>query len=83
MGVSVDETWDQDLSSAVNHFVRGRGVDSANLIDSPVYNSYRRVWQNTSLRVLRYYPVTILQDETHDVHSWLRLACETMVLEAL
>jgi hypothetical protein len=35
------------------------------------------------LRVLGDYPITVLQDKTHDVHSWLRLACEIPILEAL
>jgi hypothetical protein len=83
MCVGVDETRDQHFSSTVNYFIHGTGIDSADLIDSSVSYSEGRVCQDSSLWVLGDDPITILQNKTHDVHSWLRLACEVIVLEAL
>jgi hypothetical protein len=83
MSVGVDETRDQYFSSTVNYFICRSGIDSADLIDSSVSYSEGRVCQDASLWVLSYDPVAILQNKPHDVHSWLRLACEIRVLEAL
>jgi hypothetical protein len=79
----VDETGDQHLSSTVDDFILGSGIDSTNLIDSSVSYSEGSVCQDASLRVLGDDPIAILEDETHVVHSWLRLSCEMTVLEAL
>jgi len=43
-----------------------------------------RVCQDTSLWVLGdEFQSQSFKNKTHDVHSWLRLACEIIVLEAL
>jgi hypothetical protein len=83
MRVRVDEAWDERFSSTVNHFICGCDIDGANLINSSISYSDAGVCQDASLGVLGDYPITVLQDKTHDVHSWLRLACEIPVLEAL
>jgi len=83
MRMGVDETGDEHLPSAINHLILGSGVDSANLFNSSVSYSDRCVCQDASLRVLGDYPITVFQDKTHGCHSWLRLAWEVTVLEAL
>ena len=81
--MGVDETGDEHLPSAVNDFILGSWVDSANLFNSSVSYPDGCVCQDASLRVLGDYPITVLQDKTHRCHSWLRLACGITVLEAL
>src|SRR5207245_3468276 len=56
---------------------------NTNLFNSSVSYSNRCVCQDASLRVLGDYPITVFQDKTNGCHSWLRLAWEVTVLEAL
>ena len=81
--MGVDETGDEHFPSAVNHFILGSDIDSANLFNSSVSYSDGGVGQDAALRVLGDYPITVFQDKTHGCHSWLRLAWEVTVLEAL
>lgn len=83
MSMCVDESGNQDFSFTVNDFIFGSWIDSANLFDSSVIYSEGGICQDASLRVLGDDPLAILQDKTHGVHSWLRLACLVAVLEAL
>ena len=83
MRMSVDETGDEHLPSAINHLIIESWVDSADLFNPCVGYPDRCVWQDASLGVLCDYPITVLQDKTHGCHSWLRLAWEITALEAL
>ena len=81
--MGVDETGDEHLPSTIDHLIRGCGIDPANLFNSSVGYPDGCICQDASLLVLGDYPIAVLQDKTHRCHSWLRLACEITVLEAL
>lgn len=77
--MSVDEAWDQDLVGAVDHFVLGDAADLPDLLDPPIVDSDRAVTKDSSVRVLSYDPLAVLQKQTD--RSTLLLDCSMAALQ--
>jgi hypothetical protein len=61
--MSIDQTRNQNLAGAIDHFVLSDAVDLPDLLDPPIVDSGRAVVKDSALRILCYNPLTVLQKQ--------------------